>query len=419
MPKRTNNNDENKNGSTTDLGEKIRVDGEIKQRENKYYLRLSDRYRTAGFLLFLVFVVFCGVMMLRYSEYITYDNFVYLVRDFDSVNNSGSAAKDEVLLDIDGDSTVERFREGFAVVSSDTVTLYDSTGVELVSEKESFSYPAVAAGEKYLIAYDVGGSSYSIYNSVTRVVAKKTEFPIICASVSDTGAYIVTTESDEAKYVTEVYNAALTRTMSIYKDKYVIASAMSDDGDYIAIASLSESGADFACDVSFYKVGQAEAVKTQTFIMAMPMILESMEDGKFVLLCDDAVRFFTSEGELISSTSVSGNGASHFDVQPWGAVLVCRENAIGSANRVYAFNSDGAIEYSEVVSDRVTGVRVPAADSGYTAYLTVPGGALLINENAERELYPSESEIICTVDMSSGPYICVYGKALRLTRESE
>ena len=101
------------------IQEKIRVDGEIKHRENKYYQRLAENYKTAGFLLFLVFVVFCGVMMLRYNEYITYDNFVYLVRDFDSVNGKDSESAVEIDLDVDDSSVVKQFREGFAVASMD------------------------------------------------------------------------------------------------------------------------------------------------------------------------------------------------------------------------------------------------------------------------------------------------------------
>lgn len=397
-----------------DLQEKIRVDGEIKHRENKYYLSLSEKYRTAGFLLFLIFVVFCGVMMLRYNEYVTYDNFVYLIRDFDSVNESDREGETEIALNVSEASVIDRFRDGFAVVSRDDVTLYDKTGVELVSEKEKFSYPAFVSSDKYLVAYDVGGSSYSVYNSITRVLSKKTEFPIISMSVSNTGAYILTTESDEAKYVTEVYNSTLTRTMSIYKDKFVISSAISDDGEYVAIASLSEVGADFACEVSFYKAGQTEALKTQVYVMSMPLMLDGLGDGNFVLLADDALRFFSKGGELISTCAVSGNGVSKFDAEQSGCMLVCKENPIGSENRVYIFDGEGNIVYDKTVKERVQGATLAYETSDYMGYITTSDSVFLITKDGENIEYGTDGAVLCTVDTDSGAYMFFDGRAKRI-----
>ena len=93
---------------------------------------------------------------------------------------------------------------------------------------------------------------------------------------------------------------------------------------------------------------------------------------------------------------------------------MCRENAIGSANRVYRFDSAGEIVYSEVVPYRVEGATVSAENSGYAAYLTIPSGVLAVAVDCENILYPSDVNVIGTVDTGSGPYMCIHGKALKL-----
>ena len=54
-----------------EVEEKIRVDSEIKRRKNRYYEKVSDRYRTVGVLMILCLAVFGGVLLLKFGEYIT------------------------------------------------------------------------------------------------------------------------------------------------------------------------------------------------------------------------------------------------------------------------------------------------------------------------------------------------------------
>jgi len=397
-----------------EVTEKIRVDSAIKRRENKYYRSLSERYRVAGFTLFLLFVVFCGVMMIRYNEYITYDNFVYLVRDFDSMDSSSDDASDEIVIDIDASAATRPFRGGFAVAERDRVTLYDSTGVVLLSESESFSYPALAVSDKYIIAYDIGGNTYSVYNAATRVVSRKTEFPIVCASVCGNGAFLVTTESDEAKYVTEIYNTALSNTMNIYKDKYVVSASVSADGEWVMMASLAENGADFACEVAFYRIGENVARKAVLYNMALPLATAGLDGGNFVLVSDDAVRFFTPSGELLSETVFGGEGIACFDTEAWGAVLVLRENSIGTKNRVYVFDKEGSIIYDKTLEERVSSVYLASEGNADALCFAVNGQSITSLGKSGEMTYHAGEDVLRMIDTASASYAYTAGKAVSL-----
>lgn len=413
MPRKKSDSDETKRT----VNEKLRVDGEIKLRENRYYRLISERFRLAGFALFFAFTVFCGIILVRYSEYISYDNFVYLIRDLDNRESSGETHPTELELDIGDSAVIRPFRDGFAVARSDAVTVYDASGRELLSESESFSYPALAVSDKYIIAYDIGGKSFSVYNSVTRIVTKKTEQPIICASVCDNGTFTVTTESDEAKYVTEMYNTALQNTCHFYSEKYVVSSAVAENGTGIVSASLAESGNDYACEVSFSRTSDTAPYKSMMYSMSLPLEMSLLDGGSFVLVCDDAVRFFSSDGEQLSEHTVEGSGISCFDIESWGVILVCRENSLGTKNRVYAFDTEGNIIYETLIDRRVDSVHIARANGDALCYLTDKKCVTVLGYDGTSYEKEFDTEVTAVIELSKTAYAYVGDRAMRIDFE--
>ena len=274
----------------------IRVDGEIKRRKNRYYEKVSDRYRTVGVLLILCLAVFGGVLLLKFGEYITYDNFVYLMRDFNSVTESASDFTEVSYQAQDSDVYVP-FRDGFAAVGNSRVAVFDVGGTPLLTDEVSLSYPAAAASEKYLLVYDIGGNTYSLYNSITRVMKQETDMPVVCASVADDGSYIIVTEGKESKYLVRYYNSAFKLKMTVRKDKYVTDAAISRDGELFAVSSIYEDGAHLMGEVAFYKNGADSETASYTYGTSMPVTASSHADGGFTVLFDDAVRFYSADGE--------------------------------------------------------------------------------------------------------------------------
>ena len=56
---------------------------------------------------------------------------------------------------------------------------------------------------------------------------------IIVGDIATDGTMVIATRSRDTKYVVDVYNSAFNRTMSIYKENYVLGVAISPDGEYI------------------------------------------------------------------------------------------------------------------------------------------------------------------------------------------
>ena len=407
MPKEIKDKKENK-----ELAEKvIRVDGEIKRRRNGYYEKVSERYRIFAFVVILSSVLLAGALMVVYGEHITYDNFVYLIRDLDSVKGNSDGFT-TASYTYDDSAVYKPFRDGFAIIGSDEVTLYDETGVVLCSEKENFSYPFATSSDKYVLAYDIGGQSYSLYSSITRVVKKTTDKPIISASVSDEGSYIVTTESGDAKYVTEVYNPDFKRTMSIYKDKYVIDSSISKTGDVFVIISVAESGAEFFAEVCFYKNGSETPLETYVYSMAMPITAASYEGGTFSVLFDDCIRFYGSDGKLKNEKYINNAEVSFFDARATSAVLVCTSGGINSEKTFTSFDKEGKEICSAVIEAKISGIFAPWKESSSSGYLFCENGEVIsVDADGKTNIIAEDKTIKAITDTSSGPVAMTPTKA--------
>ncbi|MBQ6788744.1 MAG: hypothetical protein IJO81_00995 [Clostridia bacterium] len=399
-----------------EVEEKIRVDSEIKRRKNRYYEKVSDRYRTVGVLIILCLAVFGGVLLLKFGEYITYDNFVYLMRDFSSVTESASDFTEVSYQAQDSDVFVP-FRDGFAAVGNSRVQIFDVGGSSLLTDSVSLSYPAAASSEKYLLVYDIGGTTYSIYNSITRVVKYETDMPIVCASVADDGSYIIVTEGKESKYLVKYYNSAFKLKMTVRKDKYVTDGAISRDGEYFAVSSVYEEGALFMGEVSFYKRGADSEAASYTYSTSMPVSAVSHSNGGFTVLFDDAVRFYNEKGESAGECALSGEKVTYFDAREDGCVLVCETNSIGTENRVYVFDSEGKITFDRMVSGRVYGVCMSVSNGDAAAYVMTAESINSLAHNGEDITYPLYAGAVSLVDTASGPLCFTPDRAFRFAFE--
>lgn len=403
---------------TAGTEELIRVDGEIKKRRNRYYAKVSDRYKTLGFVIILTTVIVCGALLLKYGEYITYDNFVYMIRDFDSVSDKDDGFT-EIKFEAQNSAVFKPFRDGVAVIGDNRVSLFDKTGVILCSEEESYSYPAGDAGEKYLITYDVGGYGYSIYNSVARVIRRECEFPIICASVSDDGAYAITTESQSSKYATEVYNSAFKHKMTVLRDQYVMDTAINRNGETVAVACISERGAEIVSEVAFHKMGETDALNTHVYSASLPLEVTALNNGVFCVLFDDAIRFYDENGALKTETAVNGEDITCFDAVSEGVVLVTRANTLGSKSRIQSFDTDGKTVYDGVIDGRVSDAAASFSDPDTAAILLSADRLCVLGMDSSVSEYPHDGGVRAVLDTGAGGIAMTADRGYRFTSDGD
>lgn len=390
----------------------LRVAGKIPPQVNRYYKKVSKVYKGFAIALLLAAALFFLAVTMFFGDSMTYENMRYLVRDFGAMISSESDGFSAVVYNGSASMKFESFKNGLAAASGDKYLYFDPAGIRMIEEDSGCSDPVLVPADKYLLMYDLGGTGYSVYNQLTRIIRRETEHRILTGDMSDAGDFVLVTRSRETRYVVEVYNAAFQHTMSIYKENYVLGAAISPDGSRVMIASAIPAETDFSCEVAVCRAGQAEAVNTVVYSHTMPLEVYAAEEG-FLLLCDTGMFFYDFDGNLQTSVSLAGSALRYADMTDASAAVVGSMNTLGTESRVLVFSPDGEVLLDTVLQDtRVTGVEASQNPGKALVYLKTPEGVLQIAPDGTRTPYAAgEADIIGVVPVKKGAIICTKSSA--------
>lgn len=391
--------------------EKIPVVGRIEPQINRYYLKISRRYMTAGIILMLILVLYIIFIMMFFGRYVTYDNLKYLIKDIGNVSLPGSENYTSIVYNGSDNLKAQSFRGGLAMCSKDSYMYYDSGGILLTEQNIGYASPEMAASDKYMLVYDVGGTGYSVYNQLTCIIDRQSEQRIVSGDISDNGSMILVTRSRETKYVVELYNSAFVKSMSIYKENYVLGAAISPDGNYIVIASGIPDGTDLDCEISICKKGESSPLFTSSYSHTMPLDIHAEENG-FILLCDNGLYFFDYSGAIGSSLTFSGMNLRCADINSESAAVTGSVNALGSENRCAVFGSSGEVLYDSVLEERIVGTYASANLSDALVYLKTTDKVIKILPDGTKEEYIPENDVVTVVPLEKGALLCSKSSAV-------
>ena len=391
----------------------VSVAGRITPQINRYYYKISKKYTVVGILFMVLLMLYLICIMAFFGEYVTYENLKYLIRDFSAVSVPGSGDFTKIVYNGSDSMTFALFRGGVSACDGDSYLYYDTGGINLISDDMNYAAPVLVPSEKYLLAYDLGGTGYSIYNQLTRIVERKTEGRIMAGDIGDDGSCILVTRSRETRYVVDVFNAAFNRTMSIYKENYVLDAALSPDGTYILIVSAVPSDTDFNCEIEICMTGRSEPLTKMVYEHTMPLDVFSYEDS-FLVLCDNGIYAYDYSGVSLDGCSFSGMQLKYASDSGESVVCAGQVNTLGTENRIIAVGTRGELLYDSVAEMRVTGVYASPDPDDVVAYIRTPDAVIAVNEAGEEELHkPEVSDILTVLPASDGAIIC--GKSAAYT----
>ncbi len=362
---------------------------------------------TVGILLMVALVIYIMGVMTLFGDYVTYDNLKYLSRDFSAISLGGGADFKNIVYNGREDLKFDYFRDGVAMVNGDTLTYYDPSGIPLIDEKINYRDPVIVGGDKYMLVYDLGGESYSIFNQLTKIIERDAEGRIVACDIATEGAAVIVTRSHETKYVATLYNAAFKKSMSIYKDNYVTDAAISPDGKRIVITSAIPSGTDFSCEIDICAAGQSESVRVMTYEHTMPFDIHAMHGG-FALLCDRGIYYYDYDGKSLGSYTFDGMSLMYADINEDSAVIVGSINAIGNDSRVIVLDGSGNLVCDRNVSERITAVYASRDMKAAAAYIKTSSKLLAFGTDGDDVILASDSdgEIVSVVAVEDGAIVC-------------
>ncbi len=321
---------------------------------SEYYLKASVRYRAAKYIAFFMLIVFLAVNLLFFRSNITYSNLMYLLRDLDTGVAAPAGEFASISYNEESAASYGIFKGRLAVASSSGFRLYNSTGARELDESGYFLEPAMVSGDKYAIAYDVGGHGYRVFTTMACVLSATEEEIIEDVCVSDSGDYAVMTRSDESKYLISVYKENFRLQTKYYKDKYPCDMALDKKGDNLAVVSADVTVSGIGTEIMLCKPGTEEK-QTLTVSGAMPLACTYTDSGNLLVLCDDRV-VTVKDGAVESTYELKGGSVSDFRLGDDTIAVACGANAANSKSKLYLFDGEGSLVFEKSISEKIRGI---------------------------------------------------------------
>ena len=279
---------------------------ERKRVSNRYYLKISERFHVATFIVILIFAAFLIGAFIMFRSDITLENFRYLMRNvnFKLETRIPSSENDGIVYDAYDNRVFSDYRDYIATAGKSQLIISDITGNKSYAGSISYKTPVLRTSETYLACFDLCGNEFSLYTYFTQVKTDKTNYPIYDMSVSDNGYYAISTSDDLFAGIVEVYNNNFKQITRIKKNKYIVSADISKDGKNVVVARFGSNGQGVTIsEIALHPTDSKDTVFTLTFEDTVPREARYLEDGTIAFLTTENLIFISPEGNTETAYS--------------------------------------------------------------------------------------------------------------------
>ena len=355
-----------------------------------YYEGISERFGITQVILYLSLLVFVVFSLIGNTGLLTYQNFYYFFKDL------GASAETVDVLHTDGLSyptdsaqSFTLYRQGLAVAGNTSVTVFTPSGRQVISQKLQYSNPMAVGSGKYLLVYEADGLQYSLYSSYAQVRTGKSRNPIRAAAVSESGAYLLLSASDEFPSEMELYDDSFERIGYFTLSSYVTDVAINQKGTVFAFLTAEVSGGSYATSVHLYETGRSEPVAVTSLGDGLGLSCAFTDSGNLSVISSDGVRFLSPRGALTGEYRLGGMQIQSADQNGDGCALILKKNGISSKKDAIVFDKSGKMLYNDSITETADGIRL----AGSTVFLLCGDGVVRIRtENGRTQ------KIACVTD---------------------
>ncbi|MBR5011209.1 MAG: hypothetical protein IKY12_01485, partial [Clostridia bacterium] len=202
---------------------KIRISSEGDTRHiNEYYISVSRYYKLAKFITLLILVLFVLLMVSVFRDDITSENFRYMLKNLDMQTDSVVESYSTVEFESPSETEVSLFGSNLAVCTKNKLTLFNLSGRKVLSEDVNLTNPIINTDGRYIMAYEMGQNSISLFNSFAKVYEETLDFPISDVASSNNGYFLVVTKTREYTSCVVLYDSEFDVINRVFKDKHVM-----------------------------------------------------------------------------------------------------------------------------------------------------------------------------------------------------
>ncbi len=381
--------------------------------DSEYYRKAARVLHTLRYVVLLLLVLLVIIGFTAYKRELTLENFRYIMRYADFDLGTDYLGANQISFTALDDTEFGYVKGDLALLSSKYFTTYDFTGSVLVEEKLAYLNPSLKTAEKYALAYDVGGTGLSIYNSYSCIYSDEFEYGIKDADIKSDGSFAVLTSGKYLSGKVIVYGANLEEKFTWEtRDKELVAVSLPEGTNKVNFVTLKVEGGDFVFSLYSYDLRNEDPVFVKDYYGEFPLKLYSDSESVCVLT-DSALHFVSSDGTEIASYSHTEDTLTGF-YESGDYIALTYAKSISKNSTMKLFAKGGA----EITSDDFENNIISFSAYGKNIY-ALEKGKLHIREvnTAENTLeYKNLSELevdslYCGVFAKSGnEYILVSPK---------
>ena len=351
-----------------------------------YFASVSAFYKVIERILWVVLVLFLVFSLMTNYKEITFNNFFYLLKDFSSAVDSETSNYQVLSYDSDKRQKFALFRGGVVSASPSSVSVFTTSGRRSLRNNNEYYSPNIVASDKYFIVYDSASSSFSVFNSFSKVYNQKFEDPITDAAFADDGSFAVATRQADIKTIIHLYGKNIKERGYISQSDYVFDMSLSSQEGRLATIAYDVGVGTGETIITFYDVGTSNTAKKlheHSIQGEFPLSCAYIGGGRLAVVTNGAIRIFDRDMKQIKSESFYEAGITAFNVSENGAIAVVSS---GSVRTVCAFNSSGDLVYNKQIGENI----IKADIVGKYLFLQTSSGVIRINtDDKTREYLPS------------------------------
>lgn len=342
--------------SASGASEQIQFDSPV----NAYYNKASNVYHSLFLIFMAALLVFSAVAMLTHTDLLTYENFYYLAKDISTASNMLSGTQGVINYETaQRNRTFTLYRGGLAVAGNTGLQLFTATGRETLNTAPGYAAPVMKSSDSFLLVYDIGEKGYSLYNSFVCVHHEEFDYPVLAGDISDSGAYVIVTQTHEHKAAVQVYTKNYELSTRYLRNQNVFDTCISQNGNRVAfVTATPESGA-FVTTLVIAAPGQQETMSELAFDGVFPYSVSFIDDHRLFLLCDRAAYIVSvNDGTVLRTIDFGSMQLSYACANQSHTALLFSLNEVTDTYRLIVTDNNGGLVIDEQFSKQVSGLSL-------------------------------------------------------------
>lgn len=322
--------------------------------------RPKSALRFARYLLLLIMVTMALLFIFTNKDKINMDNFRRLLAKIDIGISLGSEIDDtQIDFEYRENSVTSVYKDGIARLTGERLSIMDNRGTQFLNVLSGFEQPQLIANDKYVLAYDSGGTELIVTNSFAVLFEKTFSDKIINASMNDSGYFAVVTQSDGYKSSVYVFNS---KFEEIFKwdslSRYIVDVEVAHNNDAIAVSTLYSEGEAIMPQINYFEFSDENITWSVDFDETVSPAISCKSDGTVCAIFEWGVCFIDNKGREKSRYQFEQNLVQNFDIDDEKYNAFVLSHSVSGNSTLVVLDNNGIMISSTEIDEYIKSVDV-------------------------------------------------------------